>query len=376
MSVKPVLALVAAVAVVAIVIVAIGGDGGGGSDGPSSSGLPAVEGTAPPTAYRIVYEVTTPDSVTTEEHVVHRPFDAHIVVRNADGKVTAERWSTLGQLVTRSQGAEAVRIDTAVASSASDDRPERFDARLARANKVVLHDEPQQVGGRICRFASEAGEVATSDDGTGRPSEEGTVPTLVSRCVDDVGLVLEERWTTRSGDRILTKQAKELELGDDVPAVHVPDADPLTAAQGNGAVRKVGRDEAPPFQEVFDLPDPKGFTFVGRYAVVPARLSASADAIPADAGIALYTDVWRKGPDLLLLDQGATKGGATPFDPATRIGDVDLGPLGTAELAVDVRSAEVRLTRPDGGFVRLSGTIPLDDLERLAASLHVLQETP
>lgn len=374
MSAKPVLVAVAAAVAVAMVIVAIG-RGDGGSDAPPTTGLPAVDGTTPPTAYRIVYEVTTPDSSGTEEHVVQRPFDAHIVIRDDGGNVTAERWSTLGRLVTRSQGAEAVRIDTAIASAASDLRPERFDADLAKAKKLVRHDEAEQVGGRACHFANEAGHVTTSDDATASADDTGNVPTLVSRCVDAIGLVLEERWTTAEGERVLTKQAKELEVGDDVPAVHVPDADPLTDAQGNGAVRKVERDAVPPFQEAFDLPDPKGFTFVGRYAVVPPRLSGSAEAIPTDASLALYTDVWRRGPDLVLLDQGAARGGATPFVADTRIGDVQLPGLGTAELAVDIRGAEMRLTRPDGGFVRLSGTIPLDDLVRLGGTLRVLQET-
>lgn len=366
----PVLVAVAAIAVVGLAVVAIGrgSDSGGGT----SSGLPAAKGTTPPMDYRIVYRVTTPDSIGTEEHVVHRPFDAEIVARDDHGKVTAERWSTLGRLVTRSQGAPAVRIDTAIAPAASDVRPERFDAQLAEADKVVLHDdEPLQVGGRACHLANEAGTVSTADSGPLQAGDTGSVPTLVSRCVDAQGLVLEERWTTADGQRVLTKQAQELQIGDDVPAIKVPDADPFPDAQGNGSVRKVDRDAPPPFLESWELPDPEGFTFVGRYAVVPARLGSSADAIPAGAEIALYTDVWRRGPDVVLLDQGASKGGVVPFDPDARIGDVDLGPIGKAELAVDVRSAEIRLTRPDGGFARLSGTVSVDDLAKLAGTLRV-----
>lgn len=367
---KPVIVAIAAITVVALVIVAIGQ--AGSDDGTSTKGLPAVDGTTPPTAYRIVYKVTTPDSIGTEEHVVHRPFDAHVVQRGADDNITAERWSALGKLVTRSQGTDAVRIDTAIAPAASDVRPERFDAQLDKAGKVDRDGEAASVGGRPCRFASESGTVNTTDDPTGAGDTQ-PLPVVVARCVDALGLILEERWTTAGGERVLTKRAQELELGDDVPDIDIPDAAPLPAAQGNGAVRKIDRDEVPPFAEVFEMPDPKGFTFVGRYAVAPARLSGTADAIPTDAGIALYTDVWRHGPDLVFLDQGATTGGATPFDPDTRIGDVQLSGLGTAELAVDVRSAEIRLTRPDGGFVRLVGTIPVADLITLSATIEILE---
>lgn len=370
---KPVLISLAAV-IVLCTVVALIGRGGGDEHDRDSQGIPAAVGTDAPIAYRIVYQTTTPDTVGTEEHVVHRPFDARVTVRDKDDKVISERWSTLGRLVTRSQGAEAVRIDTAIAPATDDVRPDRFRDLLVEAKQLVGHDETQQVGGRRCTFASEAGEIDTSDDGT-QPSGD-PVKVLVSRCVDQQGLVLEERWTTTTGDRVLTKRAVELEVGDDVPGIDVPDASPLGVDKGNGAVTKVDDHARPPFREAFELPTPEGFTFVGRYAVAPARLSRTPGAIPADADLALYTDVWRRGPDLLLLDQGATKGGAAPFDPSTRIRDVSLGALGQAELAGDLRSAEIRILRPDSGFVRLSGTIAPDELARLAGTLQVLQEAP
>ena len=362
-------ALVTVGAAVAIVwAIAAGGRDGSGTSGGSGE-LPAVEGRRPPTDYRIVYRVTTPDSLAEEEHVVHRPFGAYIANRDAGGNVTAERWSDLGRLVTRSQGADAVRIDTAVATSASDLRPDRFADALVTAKKATRDDAPDTVGGRACRTLSQSDHV---------PNTEGdSLPVTIERCVDAIGLVLQERWITQAGDVVLTKRARVLELGDDVPDIDVPDAAPLPVEQGNGAVQKVDDDEPPPFQEAFSLDVPDDLTFVGRYAVAPARFGTgvSGAVIPA-TDVALYTEVWRRGPDLLLLDQGATKGEPAPFDPEIRIGTVDLGPLGQAELAVDLRTSEVRMTRPDNGFVRLSGTIPLDELVTLARSLHVLQEAP
>lgn len=370
MKATPVLVGLAAVVTAIAIVWAIGREPSEDS-GMSAAGLPAVEGADPPESYRIVYKVTTPDSIGTEEHVVHRPFDARIVVRDADRVVTAERWSSIGVLVTRAQGADAVRIDTAVAPAAGDVRPERFNDKLVEAGKLELHGAPVDVGGRICRLATEAGTAATVGEGAAGSGDAQPLAVTVTRCVDAQGLVLEERWDTLGGERVLTKRAEALELGDDVPRIEVPDAAALPDERGNGAVRKVARDQSPPFAEAFSVPDPQGFTFVGRFAITPARLSRGREVIPAGADVALYTDVWQRGPDLLLFDQGATKGSATPFAAGTRIGTVEIGGFGSAELAVDVRSAEIRIRRPGGGFVRLSGTLPLDDLIRISSTIQV-----
>ena len=340
---------------------------GCGDDDGDDGRLPAVEGTAAPEAYRIVYQVLTPDSTSEEERIVHRPFDAHVIERDADGNVTAERWSALGVLVTRSQGGEAVAIDTAIAAAASDLRPDRFGDRLEAAGKLEA-GEAVSVSGRACTRAKEVSAVAVAPDGTSG-STPTTVPVLVERCVDALGLVLEERWTTVGGERVLTKRAIDLDLGDDVPPIEVPDVAPLPPEQGNGAVREVEAGAIPPFQEAWALPAPAGFTFVGRYAVQPARLG-SAGAAAGEADLALYTDVWERDGDLLLLDQGASRSGNPPFDPDTVLGPVELPGLGGAELALDLRLAEVRLRRPDGGFVRVAGTVDPDELVELAGTLQ------
>jgi hypothetical protein len=93
--------------------------------------------------------------------------------------------------------------------------------------------------------------------------------------------------------------------------------------------------------------------------------------VAGQPGIGLYTDVWRRGPDLLLLDQGASETGGPPFDASSRLGPITVPGLGPADLAVDSRLAEVRFTRPDGGFARLAGTVDPKDLVALAATLTV-----
>jgi len=348
------LRLLVLTAVVVIVVVGwfLATDGGDG-DGDQ---LPAIAGDAAPLSYRMVYEVDADGTASTEEHVVHRPFDAYIAQRDDAGQLVSEQWSTLGALVTRSKGAPAVRVDTPIAPAADDLRPDLFDARLTEAGRLVP-EGASEIGGRPCRRSSEAGVTPDA--------------VVTTRCIDELGLVLEERWT-QQGEVVRVLRAVELQLGEDVPDIDVPDAEPLGAEMGNGAVTTLGTDEHPPFAEAFELPAPDGFTFVGRYAVVPPRLGPASTDLHAPR-VALYTDVWRRGADLLLLDQGATTSGPPPFDERSPSEEVELARLGTAELALDLRIAEVRLTRPDGGFVRLAGTVAPDELLRLAGSLDLLE---
>jgi hypothetical protein len=361
----PPLAVLAAVllALGAVIVSSLGGDGD------SNGALPAVAKGAP-IDYRLVYEVTTPDGTTTEEHIVHRPFGAEVVTRDSKGTVTSERWSALGELVTRSQGAKAVALDTAIATSASDSRPDLFVDPLTKVKRATPSGSGQ-VGGRPCTKSLEPDTVATQGGAETSGGQAGTLPVRVTRCSDAQGLVLEERWVSAGGTTLLTKRAVELQLGDKVPAIEIPKADPLPAAQGNGSVKKVARDAKIPFLETFHLATPKGFTFVGRYAVVPARLSQSGGQVPADPGIALYTDVWRRGPDVLLLDQGATKSGTPPFVARSKLGPLEVPGVGAADLAVDLRIAEVRFTRPDGGFARLAGTVDPKALVAIADTITV-----
>jgi hypothetical protein len=354
---------VAVVAIAAVVLVAT-------QRGHATDGLPPV-GARPPTDYRIVYAVTTPDSASTEEHVVHRPFGAFVQTRDANGKVTSERWSALGHLTTRSQGYPAVRIDTAIAPAASDLRPDLFTGPMTDLKRLkVGGGGPISIGDRACRRSVEAQKLATAGDAAKSVGQTGTLPVTVTRCVDRQGLVLEERWASPGGRNLITKRAVELELGDDVPTIHEPRARRLPAEQGNGSVERVARSTPMPFADTFRLATPKGFTFVGRYAVVPARLAGSAGPLPPDAGIELYTDVWRRGADVLLLDQGVTTSGRPPFDARTAVGPVDIKGPGQATVAYDLRLAEVRFTRPDGGFARLAGTIAPAELVRLASTLQ------
>ena len=333
----------------------------GDDDGARGSGLPAVEGTIAPEAYRVVYEVTTPEGRGRDELVVHRPFGSSRTERGVDGEVVTQRIAARGLVVTVA-GGEATALETAIAPAADDLRLDRFADRLVAAGRLQRGDDGQ-VGGRPCRRLVEPDAVAT--DGTGGADR---VPVRIERCVDAQGIVLEERITTIGGQAVRTRRAVELDLGDDVPAIDRPDVEPLPPEQGGGQVEDLEDVEGSTEIVVgWRIRVPEGWARVGSYVVQPA---AVADGAGGAGTAALVTEVWRRGPDLLLLDQGRTLGGATPFDPATAVEDLQLEGVGPATLAVEPRLAEVRFAGTEGGFIRVAGTLPIDELVAVAATLE------
>jgi hypothetical protein len=71
-----------------------------------------------------------------------------------------------------------------------------------------------------------------------------------------------------------------------------------------------------------------------------------------------------------VLDQGRTTGGLTLFDPDTEVEALDLPEVGAASLALELRLAEVRVVGADGAFVRVAGTLPVEDLLEVARTLR------
>lgn len=299
-------------------------------------------------SYRIVYEVVTDDATSTEERIVERPFDSDIVVRDSSGAVTSERASRAGLLATRSTGAEWVLIDVPFS-------PATGDTRLDRFGPLATEDRgDDSVGGRPCVV--------------GRTTFAGEAVAAVDRCVDAAGIVLRETWLDEGGEVIQAMSAVELDVGG-VSVGAAPSGTRLPDADGNGVVRAVEDDEPIPFAERFALDPGDGWELVGRHLVVPPVLELSSSGVAAPADTALISDVWRRGPDLLVFDQGASKSGDRPFGDAVDVSTFNLPDIGDASLTVDDRLAAVNVPLADGGFVRLAGTISPEDLRGLADTI-------
>lgn len=336
------------IGLLALAVVAAGGAfvalGARDDAGPS---LPDVAGEGAASAYRIVYEVDAYGATSTEERTVVRPFDSDIVVRDTDGAVTSERASRAGLLATRSVGAEWVLIDVPFSPATGDTRLDRFGDATAEDLGV------DAVGGRECREL--------------RATFPGEAVAEVDRCVDAAGIVLREVWRTDDGEVVQTMTATTLVV-DDVEVAGAPTGTRLAPADGNGAVREVSDDEPIPFTESFALA-PAGWEFVGRYLVVPPVLGARSGEAVQPSATALVSDVWRRGPDLLVLDQGATKEGEPPFGGGRVQQTFSIDDVGDATLTVDDRLAAANVVLGDGGFVRLSGTVAPTELRALAETI-------
>ena len=247
-------------------------------------------------------------------------------------------------------------------------------AILAAEQSFVLGDVGAQAGGFV--FELELGErgaatqrhvedVRGLDDTQLETFNEAVAS--VARCVDAAGIVLREVWRADDGEVVQTMTATTVEV-DDVAVGPTPTGTRLAAADGNGAVRSVPDDEPVPFAESFSL-DPAGWEFVGRHLVVPPALGGLPGEAVQPSATALVSDVWRRGPDLLVLDQGATKDGEPPFGDGRFLQTFSVDRVGDAALTVDERLVAANITLRDGGFVRLSGTVTPDDLRELAETI-------
>ncbi len=316
-----------------------------------------------PIAYRITYETTTGDATTTEDRAVLRPFLSRVETGGAT------RVTDVGLLATASSGAPWVRIEVPIAPAGGDLRPDAVLAAALDAGIVAERGSRRSLG-RSCRGIELGGPVSS---GTLTPI--GAVAgESAEACIDDIGLVLAETWTV-DGEVVLAREAVDVEVGDVASdAFSVPArAESLAFAQGGGSVRRVADDEDPGFAERCHLRAPAGFEHEGRYLVLPPALGATVDpSMPRRAEVALMTDVWTDGMDVVLLDQGAARGGASaPWDARPYTEEVDLGDAGSGVVVFDLRLNEVRVERPDGGFVRVAGTLPPDRLVAIARTLEL-----
>lgn len=356
------------VALVSVLVVCVGGfvawrvnadNGSHGDDALVGVGAPA-DGIV--TSYSIRYRTVFADAELDELVEVSRPFRSRV------DSASSVQISDVGVLATSSDGESWLRIGVPISVATSDLRPlPALAAVVAEGGALALGES--EVQGRSCRRYELGGPVAsgafTPIDAV--PGESAEV------CIDELGLVLREVWTI-DDVVVRTREAVEISfetIGSarfDVPS----DAQELSYDDGGGSVRTISPDADPGFVEYW-VPSstPDGFEFVDRWAVAPPMIDARPDdGMPRISDIALVTDAWQRGPDLLILDQGAGKTGIEPpwdaDDPST---EVDLGSLGVGHVVADLQMSEVRITRPEGGFVRVAGTIPPDELIAFARAL-------
>lgn len=328
-----------------------------------------------PDGYRIVYRVSEQGlSPSTEVVTVSRPFDSETT--SYAGELGSEathtvRQTTFGRLALvdppadgDGQGERTVFAVGPVTASP--------DLRLAPVladaleHRQVEVREQREVAGRRCRVHRFGTSVL---GGTivppGDPARE-----YADACFDQAGLLLEEWWVV-DGEPIRHRLAVEVDrrhrrgiVGD-----LASQAPTIPAAQGGGSIRRMAPHSAPPGRFFVTDAVPAGFERLGRFSVIPPQGDVFANPEEREQIIASTADVWRRGIDLLVVDQGSTLGNVTPFELDPDGIEVELGLLGRGEALLSLGGNEVRAVLDNGDFVRVYGTLPIADLVEVASSL-------
>lgn len=386
------LALVAA-AVVALVVAGWAlflrdsGDAGG-ADGDESTlaeldregseevaGAPDVEVTGSPASYRIVYRVEDVGeeiAYRTDVVSVRRPWESRLESRSGrppGDEELSTQVATFGQRINRAPGQDPAVIELGPVLPASDLRLEPVLGPAVAAGRLERR-EVREVLGRRCQVYR-AGDYLSA-----AAIAPATTALFADSCVDAAGLLLEEVLFSE-GDAIARRVAVEVDesppLDDDLFPTGEPSVD---ASKGGGSMQRLVDGTSTP--GTFYVADavPEGFVAVGRWSVVPPQAENFGEDITREGfRRAQVSDVYERGTDVLVLEQGATLQGAPPFEIDPTNPTVDLGALGTGEVRFSALGNQVRALLPGGKFVQATGTLAPDELAAVLRSLRATEGT-
>ncbi|HUP85954.1 MAG TPA: hypothetical protein VM143_09840 [Acidimicrobiales bacterium] len=352
---------------------AIGSIGGGGDASSSSRRLPELtrHGSTPvraargstlpitrgPDDYAVTFEVREPGRPTTRETIsVVGPF----LSRRTNPTEVSE--TSFGRLAIQpSRGARSI---VSPPPSAVVPRPDLVVGRAVDEGLVDAR-EMRRVAGRRCQVFRSLAPVSSSTISAALPTRH------TDTCITGEGIVVEE-WQVEDGRPVRQRVAVEVQLGG-VDLSPIDEAPTINAGQGGGSVLPVdpGADPEGRFF-VLDAPPP-GFHLRGRYSVIPPQPGLT-DATERRKAVASTADVYERGTDVLIVDRGNTLNLDRAFQPRPEGRPVDLGPLfGQGELLLSWSGPEVRWGDEDGEFVRVYGTVSIDEV---LATAKALRATP
>lgn len=359
----------------ALVVLLLQGDGPEriGRDGSRQlSGGAPVEIERIPDSWRIVYRLEEQSGddvrVSTDRFEVRRPFDSRFETWQGappGEELVTTRIAAFARFATREPSGE----DDA-GSFVVPPRPSPHDIRLDAALEPALdaglieRRERREVAGRPC-------QVYRTFQGLGGPLRVPEDPEVehVDSCIDDAGLLLEE---VRVADgaivqrRLAVEVEEEPALGDErfrTGTQQVP------VQEGGGQVREMVPDSRPPgpFYELTE--PPAGYRKLGRFSVVPPQPENFGDPLRIGFRRAGVSDVWVRGVDVVVIDQGGTLQGQAPFEMDPANPTVEIEGLGTGEVIVAGSASEVRVLLSGGRYVQAYGTVAPDELTDLLRRL-------
>lgn len=363
----------AVIGATAMIVVATTGDDGASAPAVDARRVETDDAFAvgsPPETYRITYLVEDPsggNAPQTDRVSVRAPFDSRVETASGappGGEVSTLQVSRLDRLrVGGVDDAATVARVPAGAPAALHVAP-ILDAAIEAG--LLERREQRVVGGRRCQVYRSG---STLGSGPLRPI---TGTDHADSCIDARGLLLEELLVVE-GTAILRRTAVEVE----VPAAlddEAFDAGRITATveQGGGATTPTEPGSAPegPYLDLPAAALPEGFSPMGRWSVIPPQPERFSDPSQSSGIIAGIADVHTNGRgDSLVLYQGDTLGGATPFAAVPHAQPVTSDALGDGELLLSALGSEVRFDLGGGRFVHLIGTIDPDVLVGLTDAL-------
>lgn len=337
----------------------------------------------PPTAYEVTYDVEDwagGERVrSTDRLTVQRPYQGRLETRKVGASPTSEPQSRtttdFGRVSIGSASAQPLLVETPPSLAASD---LRLDAVLADAVEagLVVGRERRRVGQANCQVYRSHDPFASGTFG----HEPATRTHYTDTCIAASGLVLEELWVTDGRilrRRLASKVDASATVADDEFAAF---GRHLEAREGGGSIRRADPTTRPAGAAFWEgLTVPAGFSARGRFAVVPPQRTEAdqsegeTSVLPAASPrkrVGAVSDVWERGIDVLVLEQGGTVDGTSIF-PAEPEGakTIDVPGLGTGTVVLDARFSEIRFQLPRGRYVRILGTLPVAALQAAAASL-------
>lgn len=347
-----------------------------GSDEVAGGGGERVQIERTPGSFRIVYrleEFTGPAvAVSTDKVWVRRPFESRLETWRGAPPGTERVSAQIAAFAIRrneSASSEPVVIGVPPSSAPSDVRllPVQTDAE---AMGLLEPREVRTVLGRRCQIFR-SGQVLGASLLT-KPTEAE----YAEACVDAAGLVLEELLVLDGAivsRRIATEVEEDPTLDDEL---FVTGARTLEVKDGGGLIRRMGEGLPPGEFLLYDPASiPAGFERLGRFNIVPSQPENFSDPTRTGSRETSFADVFVRGADFLVIDQGGTLQGVDPFAEDPDAPRMDLGPYGSAELRLSTLGVELRTKRSGGRFLRLRGTLDPRELAKVGAAVTPTEGT-
>jgi len=345
----------------------------------STAATPA--GITPPAAYHVTYRVDSydsgkPVSTDTEDFQVSRPYDAAVQGKAGAPPGTSQQWrsvSNLGLYWDTSNGGDP-EVYHVLPQTALGDL--RLDATLDDlvTQKLFVPRERRQVLGRECQVYR-----------TGAPLEtfsvaKATATDYADACIDRSGLLLEE--VAVVGGKLDSRM-----LATSVDAAARPSAatfaikgTPTALADGGVELTTLDAGRAPA-AGYWDLAAPAGYRHVGRYRIrvqdnppADSTGTTTTTTAPAEPKILVsYADVYTKGIDTIVVQQGPTASEQAPETTAPVGPPATLGALGKVEVRTGLTGSTLygHAGTDRSWFVHVAGSSPASELEALTRPIHV-----